>query len=62
MADSPIFPNDAQISRLCCRPDVSTLLLQLIIAEEEILGKKGMAQCNKLRKLIKSTITVLPPI
>ena len=62
MADSPIFPDDAQISRLCCRPDVSTLLLQLIIPEEEILGKKGMAQCNKLRKLIKSTITVLPPI
>ena len=61
MADSPIFPDDAQISRLCCRPDVSTLL-QLIIPEEGIPGKKGMAQCNKLRKLIKSTITVLPPI
>ena len=50
MADSPIVPDDAQISRLCCRPDVSTLLLQLIIPEGilGILGKKGMAQCNKL--------------
>ena len=60
--DSPIFPDFARISRHC--RDISTLLLQLIIPEGilGIRGKKGMAQCNKLRKLIKSTITVLPPI
>ena len=55
------FFSDAQISRPCL--DISELL-QLLIPKGilGILGKKGMAQCNKLRKLIKSTITVLPPI